>query len=173
MDGTYPPDSDNQSKRKDGFPLTANDTNESPENLHQFHLLLLSDCKDNNVETPIAGEDDHEDDDIPVVSIDEGAFKYILITATSPPPSKLLRTFVCSREKAQYHVNIVLQLLPKLRSHGYTDILVAGGGRINRDDKLKKIHIFGYSYGFGMADHAAAKEVVEQSVKYREYEVTW
>jgi hypothetical protein len=37
----------------------------------------------------------------------------------------------------------------------------------------KKIHIFGYSYGFGKADHAVAKEAVEKSVHYRGYEVTW
>lgn len=175
MDGTNSPNNQSEHKEEDdGFPSTANDImNESQENLHQFHLLSLSDCKDNHVEAPIVGDDDHKDDDIPIVSIDKGAFKYVLITATSPPPSNIPRTFVYSREKAQYHACIVMQLLPKLRSRGYTDILVAGGGRINRDDKLKKIHIFGYSFGFGMADHAAAKEVVEKSMKYKEYEVTW
>ena len=42
-----------------------------------------------------------------------------------------------------------------------------------RDDEAKKVHIFGYSYGFGRADHERAKGVVEQSVNYRGYTVTW
>lgn len=50
---------------------------------------------------------------------------------------------------------------------------VSGGGRILRDDESKRIHIFGYSYGFGQADHQLAKDVVQQSASYREYNVTW
>ncbi|KAL3759308.1 hypothetical protein ACHAWU_009176 [Discostella pseudostelligera] len=64
-------------------------------------------------------------------------------------------------------------IVPQLESHGYRNIRVAGGGRILRNDSEKKIHIFGYSYGFGKADHAVANEVVEQSVNYRGYDVSW
>ena len=60
-----------------------------------------------------------------------------------------------------------------MESEGYSDIRIKGGGRILRDDASKKVHIFGYSYGFGRADHEMAKEVVEKSINYSGYTVTW
>jgi phosphohistidine phosphatase len=117
-------------------------------------------------------------DDIPDVSIDNGAYKYVLISAVPPPSpthssSNLPRLFVYSKRGAKYHVNVAEYLIPQLESSGYTNIQVKGGGRILRDDEDKKIHIFGYSYGFGMADHAKAKEVVERCTKYEGYDITW
>lgn len=113
--------------------------------------------------------------DIPAVSIDDGAYKYVLISAVPPShsSSNLARLFVYSKRGAKYHVNVAEYLIPQLESSGYTEIQVKGGGRILRDDEDKKIHIFGYSYGFGMADHAKAKEVVERCAKYEGYDITW
>lgn len=128
------------------------------------------------------GDDEDHNSIPPSVSIDDGAHKYVLITATSPAPSSSsssssssnhARTFVYSRRNAKYHVNVAEEIVPQLENHGYRNIRVAGGGRILRNDTEKKIHIFGYSYGFGKADHAVAKEAVEKSVHYRGYEVTW
>lgn len=116
-------------------------------------------------------------DDIPTVSIDNGAYKYVLISAVPPSPthssSNLPKLFVYSKRGAKYHVNVAEYLIPQLESSGYTNIQVKGGGRILRDDVDKKIHIFGYSYGFGMADHAKSKEVVERCTKYEGYDITW
>ena len=112
------------------------------------------------------------DDAIPAVALDSGAYKYVLITAKTPTANRI-RTFVYSKRNAQYHRNVAERLLPILESNGFRDIKINGGGRILRDDEDKKVHIFGYSYGFGRADHALAKEVVEQSVNYRGYTVTW
>ena len=114
----------------------------------------------------------NSDDAIPTVSLDEGAYKYVLITANTPS-SKESRTFIYSKRNAHYHRNVAEFLLPQLESAGYTNICIKGGGRILRDDEDKKIHIFGYSYGFGQADHAVAKSVVDQCVNYKEYTVTW
>ena len=114
----------------------------------------------------------NNDDAIPTVSLDEGAYKYVLITANKPS-SKESRTFIYSKRNAHYHRNVAEFLLPQLESAGYTNIRIKGGGRILRDDEDKKIHIFGYSYGFGQADHAMAKSVVDQCVNYKEYTVTW
>jgi phosphohistidine phosphatase len=47
------------------------------------------------------------------------------------------------------------------------------GGRILKDSKSKKINIFGYSYGFGKADHELAVEVVEESGLYEGYTLNW
>lgn len=117
------------------------------------------------------------DDNIPAVSIDDGAYKYVLIRAVPPPShsssNNLPRLFVYSKRGAKYHVNVAEYLVPQLENSGYTDIQVKGGGRILRNDEDKKIHIFGYSYGFGIADHATAKEVVERCAKYEGYDITW
>ncbi|KAL9178427.1 hypothetical protein ACHAXT_003757 [Thalassiosira profunda] len=110
-------------------------------------------------------------DAIPAVSLAEGAYKYVLITAVAPSNNR--RTFVYSKRNASYHRNVAEHLVPQLESGGYSDIRITGGGRILRDDEAKKVHIFGYSYGFGRADHERAKDVVEKSVNYRGYTVTW
>ncbi|KAL7550636.1 hypothetical protein ACHAWF_013855 [Thalassiosira exigua] len=109
---------------------------------------------------------------IPSVSIDDGAYKYVLVTACEPSSNKT-RKFVYSRRNASYHRNVAEQLIPQLEGQGYRDIRITGGGRILRDDEEKKVHIFGYSYGFGRANHALAKDVVQQSANYQGYTVTW
>ena len=111
-------------------------------------------------------------DNIPLVSLDEGAYKYVLITANTPSTNQS-RTFVYSKRNASYHKDVAQYLLPILESERYTNIRIKGGGRILRDDDDKKIHIFGYSYGFGAADHAIAKSIVDQCEKYKGYTVTW
>ena len=47
---------------------------------------------------------------------------------------------------------------------------VLGGGRIALNCSKKTIHIYGYSYGFGLADHAMSKSVVEMDSRYQDYE---
>jgi phosphohistidine phosphatase len=114
---------------------------------------------------------------LPSVSIDSGAYKYVLITAL-PPNSKKdsddsLEIFVHSKRGAHYHRNVAEPLIPILKQSGYEKIRINGGGRILRDDEKKYIKIFGYSYGFGQADHALAKDVVEKSGKFAGYSITW
>ncbi|KAL3806710.1 hypothetical protein ACHAXA_007585 [Cyclostephanos tholiformis] len=115
------------------------------------------------------------------VSIDVGTHKYVLVSAT-PPPSRhsileggggSTRLFVHSVRDAQYHVNVAECLVPQLEGSGYTNIRILGGGRILRDDDDRRIHIYGYSYGFGRADHALAMGVVGTCTRYRDYRVTW
>lgn len=60
-----------------------------------------------------------------------------------------------------------------LQERGYRDINVTGGGRIYFNAEEKIINIFGFSYGFGLADHAISKEVVEKDERYKDYDVTW
>jgi hypothetical protein len=98
--------------------------------------------------THSGGEDD---DDLPTVSIDEGAHKFVLVTAIMP--SKLPRTFLYSKANAPYHVNVVADLLPK--------------------DTEKMIHVSGCSYGFGQADPEVVMQTINQDLRYRSYHVTW
>ena len=112
---------------------------------------------------------------IPSVSIDSGAYKYVLITAKQPNNNNNNKeeVFVHSKRGAHYHRNVAEPLIPILQQSGYTNIRIKGGGRILRDDDDKIIKIFGYSYGFGRADHALAKDVVERSGKFVGYSITW
>ena len=115
-------------------------------------------------------------DDIPSVSIDEGAHKYVLIRASTPGSSRSpsrVRTFVYSKQGASYHRDVAEYLVPILQGAGYYDIRITGGGRIHRDSNNKQINIFGYSYGFGKADHELAVEVVEESGLYSGYTINW
>ena len=109
---------------------------------------------------------------IPTVSIDSGAYKYVLITAL-PPNSSTTEVFVHSKRGADYHRNVAEPLIPILKQSGYTNIQIKGGGRILRCDEDNIIKIFGYSYGFGRADHALAKDVVEKSGKFAGYAISW
>lgn len=136
---------------------------------------LLSRAQQQTIEdtdTSTNNNNSNVNDNIPSVSLDEGAYKYVLITANTLS-TNLSRTFVYSKRNASYHKDVAQYLLPILEGERYTNIRIKGGGRILRDDTEKKIHIFGYSYGFGAADHSLAKSIVDQCEKYRGYTVTW
>mmetsp|Transcript_24119 Transcript_24119/g.35926 ORF Transcript_24119/g.35926 Transcript_24119/m.35926 type:complete len:162 (+) Transcript_24119:62-547(+) len=138
----------------------------------QAQLEQDSNANDNS---PSSSSSAHHQYRIPSVSIDSGAYKYVLITALTPNNSHNNKpeVFVHSKRGAQYHRNVAEPLIPILKQSGYTDIRIKGGGRILRCDDDHIIKIFGYSYGFGQADHALAKDVVEKSGKFVGYTVTW
>ncbi|KAG7201995.1 hypothetical protein KM043_004685 [Ampulex compressa] len=46
-----------------------------------------------------------------------------------------------------------------------------GGGRIEHDSEEKQIKIYGYSQGFGKADHQLSSEILKK--KYPDYNITW
>lgn len=109
---------------------------------------------------------------VPNVSIDEGAHKYVLITACLPGGDER-QNFVVSRRGAEYHRNAAEPFIELLERNHYASIRITGGGRIALDNKIKKCSIYGYSYGFGLADHALSKAVVEADSRYSDYDVTW
>ena len=49
----------------------------------------------------------------------------------------------------------------------------SGGGRITHDSKAKKIHVHGYCYTFGTADHRNTIELLKQNPAYEGYEFTY
>ena len=115
---------------------------------------------------------------VPTVSIDEGAHKYVLIKASTPSnsgssSSSTVQHFVFSKQGADYHRNVAEHFIPTLQTAGYYDIRITGGGRILKDSTKKLINIYGYSYGFGMADHSLAVEVVEASGLFEGYTLNW
>jgi len=107
---------------------------------------------------------------IPQVEIAEGRHKYVLIRASIDGEEHYI---VTSRRGASYHRNAAEPMIAKLEAAGYYDIDVTGGGRIDFDEKAKSIKIYGYSYGFGQANHAIAQRTVQQDPRYKDlYDVT-
>ncbi|KAM5330567.1 14 kDa phosphohistidine phosphatase isoform 2-T2 [Glossophaga mutica] len=58
----------------------------------------------------------------------------------------------------------------EIQKKGY-DCECLGGGRISHQSQDKKIHVYGYSMGFGRAQHSVSTEKIK--AKYPDYEVTW
>lgn len=105
------------------------------------------------------------------VSIADGAHKYVLIAAREPGSSQV-QHFVISRRGARYHRNAAEPFVHRLEQSGYEDIVINGGGRIHLDEGGKKISIFGFSYGFGQADHEISKRVVLADARFKDFDVT-
>jgi len=107
---------------------------------------------------------------LPSVEIDEGTHKYVLIRASVDGEERYI---VTSRRGASYHRNAAEPMIAKLEAAGcYHDIEVTGGGRISYEEADKKIHIYGFSYGFGQANHAIAQRTVQEDPRYKDYTVT-
>lgn len=88
---------------------------------------------------------------VPNVSIDEGAHKYVLISALLPFPDQSERQhFVVSKRGAAYHRNAAEPFVEMLEESGYSNVRILGGGRISLDNTKRTVSIYGYSYGFGL-----------------------
>jgi len=120
----------------------------------------------------------------PAVYIDPGRHKYVLISARYHKRPDLpsndvdawqRQFFVVSRKGAAYHRDAAEPFVALLEEHGrYQSIDITGGGRINYDPTTKQIDVYGYSYGFGLADHALSKSIIESDPRFnKDYKVTW
>jgi phosphohistidine phosphatase len=109
---------------------------------------------------------------LPCVEICSGAHKYVQIQASCLNNNED-QIFVVSRKGAAYHRNAAEPFIYKLEQAGYYDISVNGGGRIFLDQEHQKISIFGFSYGFGKANHQVSATVIKEDERYKEYEVSW
>jgi phosphohistidine phosphatase len=109
---------------------------------------------------------------VPSVQVAEGTHKYVLIRATAPIGVADEQYFVTSQHGAAYHRDAAEPLIEQLEYEGYDRIDVTGGGRIRFDSAAKTMHIYGFSYGFGLADHAISRRVVLDDPRYKEFDVT-
>jgi len=110
------------------------------------------------------------------VSIDEGTHKYVLISAKHPNHSDDdddKQYFVVSKKGAAYHRNVAEGFVSKLEAHGYSNIHILGGGRISLDSLNTKISIFGFSYGFGLADHSLSQRVIQSDARFQTFDINW
>jgi phosphohistidine phosphatase len=110
---------------------------------------------------------------VPPVQVAEGTHKYVLIRATVPlSEADDERYFVTSQHGAAYHKDAAEPLIEQLEYAGYVRIDVTGGGRIRLDAAAKTMHIYGFSYGFGLADHAISRGIVLDDPRYKDFDVT-
>ena len=71
---------------------------------------------------------------------------------------------------AEYHADIYDDEEEKLRKKGL-DGQCLGGGRIIHKPNEKYIKVYGYSMGFGRADHTKTVDVLTQ--RYPDYKIEW
>ncbi|KAH7723813.1 sex-regulated protein janus-A-like protein [Aphelenchoides avenae] len=106
---------------------------------------------------------------IPNVDIDpQGVFKYILIQVTDES-TKDKKLIVRGYGKCEYHADIFDEVQRVVGSG--IRCKCPGGGRIDHDATNKKLKVYGYSQGFGKADHSKAVDLLKE--KYPNYTITW
>lgn len=110
-------------------------------------------------------------DQIPNVDIDpSGRFKYILIQVTDPE-TKAEKYIVRGYKSCPYHVDILETVEPSIHKLKCKAKCV-GGGRILHKPEVRSIFIFGYSQGFGLADHKISHKLMKE--KYPDYtDIQW
>jgi phosphohistidine phosphatase len=106
------------------------------------------------------------------IQVDEGTHKYVLIRAIAPRSAVDEQYFVVSKRGAAYHRDAAEPMIEQLEYAGYGRIDVTGGGRIRLDSSSKIMHIYGFSYGFGLADHSISRRVVLADPRYADFDVT-
>ncbi|XP_046652644.1 14 kDa phosphohistidine phosphatase-like isoform X2 [Daphnia pulicaria] len=114
-------------------------------------------------------------DAIPAVDIDSGRFKYVLIRVDLQDDAETKQEFnkviVRGYNWASFHADIYDKVQEELEAVGF-DTECLGGGRILHDPSKRSIQVYGYSQGFGLADHAVTTELLK--ARYPDYEsITW
>ena len=107
---------------------------------------------------------------IPELKIDEdGVYKYVQMKCDKN------YIFVRGSKQFEYHKYIYKDFLKEVESHGLNkkSCKSLGGGRINKDEKNKKIKIYGYSKTFGRVEgqHEKTKNIIQKY--YPDYTITW
>lgn len=106
------------------------------------------------------------------VDIDEnGKFKYVLIKIYTDDEGLNCKNIVRGYGWAGYHADIYDDTSERLSGLGiHTECL--GGGRILHNPDTKTVTVFGYSMGFGKADHSISTELIKK--RYPSYDnITW
>ncbi|XP_070154994.1 14 kDa phosphohistidine phosphatase [Polyergus mexicanus] len=105
------------------------------------------------------------------VDIDgHGRFKYILINVQDDV-NKASKQIVRGYARAQWHADIFDKVDEEIKQYADLRANCVGGGRIEHDPDERTIKVYGYSQGFGKADHQVSVELLKK--KYPEYNITW
>ncbi|EDV93196.1 sex-regulated protein janus-A [Drosophila grimshawi] len=107
---------------------------------------------------------------LPLVDIDgAGIFKYVLIKITGSEDSREVeKNVVRGYADCQWHSDIYDRVMEVCKEKGL-DTQCLGGGRIEHNPDKKYLKVYGYSQGFGKADHMESKRILQ--TKYSDYEI--
>jgi len=112
---------------------------------------------------------------LPVVDIDNnGTFKYVLLKVHKTGETKKANAMhlVRGHNWADYHADLVEECERQMHDNNVNmEVECVGGGRIRHDRDRKKIIVYGYSVGYGQANHAVTCEILK--TYYPEYTIEW
>jgi len=115
------------------------------------------------------------DPSVSAVEIDEGVFKYVLIQvigASANVDSKENCMFlVRGNMRGAYHADIYEEFEQIFRKKSKLKTRCVGGGRIKHIVAQRHIVVYGYSQGYGQADHSITCKVLR--TKYPDYTIEW
>ncbi|CAN8029365.1 unnamed protein product [Ixodes persulcatus] len=98
---------------------------------------------------------------IPTVKLDNGRFKYILIKVHDKNDDSRTKLIVRGSAGAAYHSDIFDSESAKIEAIEGLELECLGGGRIIHNPDRKEIKVFGYSQGYGQADHSKTVEILK------------
>lgn len=106
------------------------------------------------------------------VEIDKsGTYKYILLKIHDPDKDREFKHVVRGSSKAAYHADIYDDIVTNIEARGL-DVEIVGGGRIHHEPSKKHMKIYGYSQGYGRADHSITQAIIQR--KYgSEWDIKW
>ena len=109
----------------------------------------------------------------PVVLDSNGVFKYIqiLIKHKLPGPDTEDTVIIRGSVDCEYHADVLqkfdaMEFGQDASLQGSFKLSCPGGGRVEVNEAAKTLVFYGYSQGFGRANHAQTKEIVEKSGLY-------
>ena len=112
---------------------------------------------------------------VPVVDIDSnGTFKYVLlqVNKTGDTKKKNATYLVRGHKWADYHMDLVEGCEREIHDNKLDmKVKCVGGGRIQHDHNRRNITVYGYSVGYGQANHAVTCEMLK--TYYPEYTIEW
>jgi len=112
---------------------------------------------------------------VPAVDIDEGTFKYVLIKVNGAPAntdaSNKCMYLVRGNARGAYHADIFEEFEEEFYKSSKLRAECVGGGRIRHTPAKKHIVVYGYSQGYGRADHSLTCKVLK--TKYPNYDIEW
>lgn len=108
--------------------------------------------------------------EFPEVDIDTGVFKYMLLKIHDKSANDS-KTVVRGYISAAWHDDIYEQTNEQMKKYAEIEVKSLGGGRIKHDAENKIIQIYGYSQGYGLADHKKSADLLKK--KYPDYDITW
>eukprot|EP00245_Coleochaete_scutata_P002350 TRINITY_DN1307_c0_g13_i1.p2 TRINITY_DN1307_c0_g13~~TRINITY_DN1307_c0_g13_i1.p2 ORF type:complete len:133 (-),score=28.37 TRINITY_DN1307_c0_g13_i1:559-957(-) len=96
---------------------------------------------------------------VPVVRIDTGVFKYVLMTVYDGKGNE--KVVVRGSRSCEYHMDVFEACKAEVEPLGL-QVREMGGGRIRHSEEDKAILVYGYSQAFGQADHQISVSLLRE-----------